>query len=400
MLRVPTTFISSEQFREDVNRLNKEKLVSASVGLSLKASKSDLVETVIKALWGSDFLVCRFYQMFASELAIYPSEVEKQLGCTTAERKAWVEKGFLTVIRTETFSKRGTTFEYNLLDRYQIYSITSEAIETWRSQKRNERKQNATVGQSKAKLIKRQHQLEREAFKKDWKDTLVKWFIVDPFLGSTLQLAYWTVWISRWAKENQLKADNAITKSAEYKKQSESLYLLKNKAIKLLSKSPYSSLSFYRPEEPDKISLTLCDIHYHDWREVRENVGYMDKWDYFELYSSEIKKCCECTYRVDQDYYALFYLEVKDSRLPEYNFSFHTPFPIGKAFLPPKDSLPEVNHVEQTDSMFRFGRPLFADEKVIYTEKTVRKQFEEAITKFNLYIEAAKPETENLLQER
>ncbi len=87
----------------------------------------------------------------------------------------------------------------------------------------------------------------------------------------------------------------------------------------------------------------------------------------------------------EMNYYSLYFLEVMDDRIPEYRFSFHIPYPIGKEFFPPKQALKNVVHAEQMDSIFRFGRALFEDEKVIYTEKTVRKQFQEAIVKYELY---------------
>src|SRR5260370_34039282 len=54
--------------------------------------------------------------------------------------------------------------------------------------------------------------------------------------------------------------------------------------------------------------------------------------------------------------------------------SFHVPYPIGKAFLPPPHALDRVEHAEQ-DGMFRFGRPLLEGEKLLYREKVVEANF-------------------------
>jgi hypothetical protein len=44
-----------------------------------------------------------------------------------------------------------------------------------------------------------------------------------------------------------------------------------------------------------------------------------------------------------------------------------------------------VKYYEDVDGMFRFGRSLFEDEKVIYREKDVIKKFLVAIEKYRMY---------------
>jgi hypothetical protein len=59
--------------------------------------------------------------------------------------------------------------------------------------------------------------------------------------------------------------------------------------------------------------------------------------------------------------------------------------------LPLKDNLPRVHHTEQ-EGMFRFGRSLFEEEKIVFKEKEVLKHFQEAVQKFSLYAEYAENE--------
>lgn len=59
-------------------------------------------------------------------------------------------------------------------------------------------------------------------------------------------------------------------------------------------------------------------------------------------------------------------------------FSFHMPYPIGKNIFPAAKKLPHVEHEEQ-DGLFRFGRPLLVQEKIIHREKDVLAHFEQAL---------------------
>ena len=56
-------------------------------------------------------------------------------------------------------------------------------------------------------------------------------------------------------------------------------------------------MSFYRPEEPDEVSLTLCDEHDEDQREKR-----MSKWEYFNLFGASVNRCPDCSVERDRDY--------------------------------------------------------------------------------------------------
>jgi|SRR5579859_3946603 len=78
------------------------------------------------------------------------------------------------------------------------------------------------------------------------------------------------------------------------------------------------------------------------------------------------------------DFYSLYYLEIRADEFPELCFAFHMPYPLGKAFWPRPNQLPQVGHLEQ-DGLFRFGRALLADEKIIYREQDVLTHFEAAL---------------------
>ena len=270
-----TKTVALNQLKADCELLTKESL-GAIIG-ELKPTtykKEDLIVRVMKSIWGNEVLLRKFYKVCAKEFPLHPSNVDKILKCSSTERKEWTEKGYLTVVGTGAFYKWGSYHDYPLFDRYQIYSITSAMIDFWREQKKSQIATNLKRGIEKAKVSKQQNNLERINFRNKWKKTLSRWFSEDEKLGATFQLAYWTVWVSRWAKEYQLKAQRAIRKSGEYSQKSKEFYAFKNAALRHLVKSVYSNIGFYRSENPDKITLHFCDSHYDSWRELREGIGY------------------------------------------------------------------------------------------------------------------------------
>jgi hypothetical protein len=90
------------------------------------------------------------------------------------------------------------------------------------------------------------------------------------------------------------------------------------------------------------------------------------------------------TVHIAKDFYSLFYLEIQDQRIPDFKFGFHTPFSIGKNIFPSLKETPKIIHKEQ-DGVFRFGRSLFQDERIIYRESFVLKKINAVVKKYRLY---------------
>jgi hypothetical protein len=163
--------------------------------------------------------------------------------------------------------------------------------------------------------------------------------------------------------------------SALYRKRTEEWYQRKDEALQVLVNSSYARLSYYRPEDADKIDLVLCDDLYEVFRE-----GYYEgKRDFYTYHKAEIHACPACQVSVSREYYTLYAVEISAPICPESTFSFHIPQPIGKAFLPPARTLPQVSHVEQ-EGLLRFGRRLYAEEKMLYREKDVAAHLAKALT--------------------
>ncbi len=328
----------------------------------------------------------RFWETFKSELAVDPVELEKLLNCSPAERQQWIEEGKLPILEYRTFRKSGIHLEYPVHDRRFILSLSPTEINNWRQESKQPLKNN---GKTAAKIpIKnsqenpQENEHSRLAFSSAWSKIIADWEEQGSAeISATFQLAYWTVWASRWAKENQIDSIKAIEDNEIYETHRQEWYQRKNQAVKLLMQMPYAMLYFYRPADADKLSLELCGDH----EEMMKDGYYWDKWDFFYQNRKLVNKCRECVYCETKDYYSLYYLEIKSDKFPDFSFSYHTPYPIGRKFLPHPETLPYVDHVEQ-DGIFRFGRPLLEQEKVIHTEKDVLIKFEAALAEAKKFV--------------
>lgn len=125
----------------------------------------------------------------------------------------------------------------------------------------------------------------------------------------TMELAFWTMWISRWAKEYQSKSYETRNMKYRFKcnERAEELYELKNKANYQLSLSRYAELSFYEGDNPDKFNLYLCQNHYDDWLKERE-FRYLALLDYYSEKKTEIEVCENCLCETIYNYYSLYYI--------------------------------------------------------------------------------------------
>ncbi len=351
-----------------------------------RTAKGELAQQLLALIEENEAARERFFETFKSALAVPPWEAETLLGCTATERKRWVADGKLPILEYRTFHKVARDFPYPVHDRRFILTLTQDTIARWRAEHQAFVQMRRKTGVRKAAESRQAHEQSRDTFRQSWENMVAAWTERGQALSAALQLAYWTVWTSRWAKEHHRKSLSAIKHAATYEQQSQAWYARKNNAMQLLARTPYARLAFYRPEEPDKIWLNLCSTHY----ELRRELGYENKWQLYEDYGPMIRRCPKCYVEDERDYYSLYYLEVRAAEFPELRFSFHLPYPIGKDFWPKPQKLPQVEHLEQ-DGVFRFGRSLLDDEKVIYREKDVLAHFEAALAAANRFYSQASP---------
>ncbi|MDQ6660537.1 MAG: hypothetical protein M3Z24_06185 [Chloroflexota bacterium] len=360
-----------------VSAISKAKMLEF-LGLSAKtaATKQQLVEKLLVLLETDMNENARLLEAFRYELAVGPLELETLLECTKAERKRWIQEGKIPVLEYRTFRKVGREMNYPVHDRLIIRAISQEDIRQWRTTYQENVQSHRKAGAQVALESKKVRSQWRQDFLLCWGDIVKRWREQgSPEIAAAFQLAFWTGWASRWAKENQIKSLRGTKHKSTYRAQRDAWYTRKNEAMGLLFHTPYARLSFYRPEDADKLSLYLCDEHY----EMKCEGMYEDKWDFFVAHTKEVKACPKCSFNQEKDYYSLYYLEITASTFPDIHFSFHMPYPLGKSIFPAPAKLPKVEHIEQ-DGLFRFGRTLLTQEKIIYREKDVLSHFEQALT--------------------
>jgi hypothetical protein len=357
--------------------LSKEQ-ICAFLGLPARTAerKAALVARLSMALENDAETKARFFEVFVEEMAVEPWELEKLLGCAATERKRWVSDGKLVPLATRSVWKSGKELVYPVFDRRDVANITPELLARFREEHASLVAVRRKTGARIARESRIRYAEARKLAFEEVEEAFGEWArLGSPELAAVLRLAFWAQMASRWAKENLAKSARATKYSALYRKQADEWYRRKDEALQVLVRSSYAHLSYYRPEDADKIDLELCEEHYEVLRE-----GYYEgKRDFYASHKAEIHACPACQVRVSREYYALYAVEISAAIRPESTFSFHIPQPIGKAFLPPARALPHVSHVEQ-EGLFRFGRRLYAEEKMLYREKDVVAHLAQALT--------------------
>lgn len=372
-----------------LNVTTKDEIANILNDFNITIKKSAKKEEYVEALEGllsdnkidDDYL----YDLVGDKLALHPSNIEELLSITKTERLRFQEQGKLIVNHYSPFTRYGKDFECPYYDYKQIHSITQDDIESWRAEHKAIVSANRKAGASKAsETRKKNKEIVKNFYENEWVSMVNKWEGVDIELAKTFKLAFWTIWCSRMAKEFQEKAHRATSANvSKYNSKKEDFYKYKNKALELLTQSKYTNISFYRPDNPDKIRVSFCDYHYESWCEQRRYIGYYDKWGYYYDNKKHIDDCKHCDVDVDEDYYSLYYLEISSSKVEDFKFSFHTPYPLADdEIYPPIASIPRVHHEENGEGLFRFGRSMFDEELVVFTENRVKKYIEECIKEF------------------
>jgi hypothetical protein len=340
-----------------------------------KENKQLLVERLLCLYETDEAEKARLLDTFPYELAVEPVELQKLLGCSPTERRRWVSEGRIPVLEYRTFRKAGRDLEYAVHDRRLVLALSQDEIAQWRAAHQAQIREHLKAGVLTARETKKVNQEAREAFQATWQEMMEYWQQNGSLdLGATLQLAYWSVYASRWAKENHLRVLRSRKHGTLYAEQREMWYGHKCEAMRILARTPYARLAFYRPPDPDKHVFHLCDEHY----EEKIDGAYLDKWDFYEYNTSLVESCKYCVVRHEKDFYSLYSIEVSAQAFPDLHFSFHIPYPVGKSWFPPPHELPSVEHVEQ-DGTFRFGRALFNDEKITHREQDVLRHLDLAV---------------------
>lgn len=347
-----------------------------------KIAKEQLVDRILQLMSEDVSVEERLLETFPAELAVVPTELDALLHCSREERRRWIREGKIPILEYRSFRKGGRDMLYPVHDRRVINRLSQDLITHWRVEHNALSRANRQRGARQAAQSRRASRQMRQEFFASWERTVAEWREYgSAALAAVLQLAYWTVWASRWAKENHVKALKGTKYGAVYAARRDEWYARKNAALRVLAQTPYARVAFYSPEEPDKRSLWLCEAHYEIYR---GDDCYDSIWDFFAQYPAMIEQCSDCTLKIEEHYYSFYSIEIAAEIFPDVRFSFHTPYPIGKRWLPEPSTLPRVVHLEQ-DGLFRFGRPLVASEKITHRERDVLEHFTRSLAEVNVF---------------
>lgn len=336
-----------------------------------KIKKQDIIP-VIKTLLTDHVIEEDYYRTFSNELALHPVDLQKILKCTKAERLRWTEQGKLSVLFYRSFTKYGKTYQCPYYDRQQAETLSAADIKHWRDVWKQIASIKRSLSSEKAAVTRKINADIRQQAKLSFNKEKYFFLAEDIEAGIVFSLCFWTQIINRWAKQNIVLARNATKRKEYFESRAAILYSLKNRAVKVLQHSKYANLSFYRPKNPDKIFLVMCDEHYACFR------GFFNhcNWTPLDEYNCNPKtydSCPDCSVERIKDYYSLFFLRVT---LPNStSFSFHTPYDIGKTIFPNETLVTHVSHQENEEEFFRFGCPVTEDEIKKYPEAAAVSAF-------------------------
>ena len=309
---------------------------------------------------------------FEQLTSVHPVQVCEYLEITKTERLRWQKEGKLKIAYMDRNS-----FKYGsvpMFCRNAIALVTPKTIERWRKQHIASKQKRRKDAAEEAKITRRKNDAIRKTSANACKNLFDSWSFLRDDSALTLQLAYWTVFVSRWAKFYQEKAwenENQLYKDLNYDK-SQDWYEIKNEAIALLSKSPIALLYKHVPESPhryrerkqlSKFALQIQENGGDPWSEL----DYYDRWDFVNV--------------KDNNYYCLYFLTVTHPDVAEI-FTFHTPYPIGKKFLPLFDeqkSAPDHSDEIFQQGMHRYGRSVNDLEQITHSEKLVKNELQKVI---------------------
>ncbi|EKN70186.1 hypothetical protein BABA_06546 [Neobacillus bataviensis LMG 21833] len=199
---------------ERAKRLHKSILIeeiSPQNKSLMKLKKTELVALFLEKIEGNDLLQLNIIKKYPAIFALHPLEVEELLEITKSERPRWTKDSKLPVVYYESFRKWGRTLEYPMYNYFEaIQILRKNLVEKWRKSHNEEVAMNRKVSARAAVKTRKHHQfLIKNFYEDEWKTLLKQWYMEDPITGATLQLAFWTMWVNRFAKEMQVKEGKA-----------------------------------------------------------------------------------------------------------------------------------------------------------------------------------------------
>lgn len=312
----------------------------------------------------------------AEEKLLVPAYAAPELlGITKTEYERWRAAGLIPIAGERSFYKWGRSLTTVVHPANLAELVTPANIEAWRASHQESLRKNRALAAAQAKKTRAANDTIRKAADEAWEEMFSTWSSsYGQEHAATLALAFWTQFASRWAKHHECSGNE----SGHYHVARDQWYDVKDQALRVLSKSPLSRVSFVpSPDAPwTELRVQFCDAHLDEFREGR-GVMWNTASDYIDFRGRALKRCalCECSYIDHAMDGALYFVEVL-SPCGQVRFGFHTPYRKGRSYLPSPKTLSHAAHATEEymgDPQFRFGRPVLESEAIPFSEARTRK---------------------------
>lgn len=154
-------------------------------------------------------------------------------------------------------------------------------------------------------------------------------------------------YLSNWQHEgNKSQRYQQLTKRYS----PDTIYALKGRILRVLFHQfpKQLRLSFYQPDDPDKVSVNLCPDHLE---QARYSFGSIS--EYICENMAEIYHCPNCQVTRIPNYYSCYNFAIELNN--QLSFDYHLPYTLGKDYFPKIDQLPGIQQMPNEVGPFQFG---------------------------------------------
>lgn len=362
---------------DNIVKLNRKQLLILLSDMKKNTSKEVLCNILKDRILSGDQSIEDVYSKYMNIFSLKSNEVEEVLN-KNKSYITWLKKQeVIKMDRCEDIYKYGKNLRVAYWNAKDLYELADDLkrMNELEQKHSNEKELAKQAGIEKQKATRKKNDKIRKEHEKQQQDLFKKWEGINKSAAPYFELAFWTMWMSRWAKVHITKYKD--TNDMAYKFQADEYYENKLKALKILVNSPYVVMNLYHPANADYINIDLCDLHKEEWQSGRGFLTAYSVRDYYKENEYEIEDCPHCFVDISKNYYSLFHIKIKVDGIED-KFSFHLPYSKGLDIFTDTDYPVEAGVLEG-EGLFRFGRAVGKNEKIIYTESYVKKKFEKAL---------------------
>ncbi|HHX61995.1 MAG TPA: hypothetical protein GX707_15000 [Epulopiscium sp.] len=362
---------------DNIAKLNRKQLLTLLNDMKKSSSEEVLCNTLKERILSGDQSIEDIYNKNMNAFSLKSNEVEDVLN-KNKSYIAWLKKQeVIKIDRCEAIYRYGKTLQVPYWNAKELYELADDLkrMDELEQKRSNEKELAKQAGIEKQKATRKKNDKIRKKHEKQQQDLFKKWEGINKAAAPYFELAFWTVWVSRWAKN--YKQEYRVFNNIVDNHKGEEYYGSKLEAIKVLATTPYAKVSLYHPSNPDYIDIDLCKEHKEDWQLPRSILTLSPVKDYYKKNKDIIESCPDCFIDIYDNYYSLFHIKMQVEGMEE-TFSFHLPYSKGLGIFCEKDYPIETNVVER-EGLFRFGRPVAEQEKLVYTESKTKKKFEKIL---------------------